>query len=115
MARLALNPIQWMASDDGWLDPSKAPERQELLSLVKQDGDIGGFQCIPELFYGFDEWVKRGILLAFLLTITFIGGIIPYTTAKVSIVLIGSVLSVADTIALEYDFTLVREETQSAQ
>ena len=26
-----------------------------------------------------------------------------------------SVLSVADTIALEYDFTLVREETQSAQ
>ena len=26
-----------------------------------------------------------------------------------------SVLSVADTIALEYDFTLVREETQNAQ
>lgn len=31
---------------------------QGVLSLVKQDGDIGGFQCIPELFYNFDEWVK---------------------------------------------------------
>lgn len=36
--RIALNPIQWMASDDGWLDPSKAPEREQLLSLVKQAG-----------------------------------------------------------------------------
>lgn len=31
---------------------------QGVLSLVKQDGDIGGFQCIPELFMHFDEWVK---------------------------------------------------------
>ena len=31
---------------------------QGVLSLVKQDGDIGGFQCIPELFSNFDEWVK---------------------------------------------------------
>jgi hypothetical protein len=31
---------------------------QGVLSLVKQDGDIGGFQCIPELFYDFDNWVK---------------------------------------------------------
>src|SRR3954451_11365177 len=37
-ARLALNPIQWMASDDGWLDPSLAPEPKQLLSLVKQSG-----------------------------------------------------------------------------
>ena len=22
------------------------------------DGDIGGFQCIPELFYDFENWVK---------------------------------------------------------
>ncbi|MGW2330461.1 sugar phosphate isomerase/epimerase family protein [Streptomyces sp. NPDC001700] len=36
--RIALNPIQWMASDDGWLDPSKAPERKQLLSLIKQSG-----------------------------------------------------------------------------
>ena len=31
---------------------------QGVLSLRKQDGDVGGFQCIPELFYNFDEWVK---------------------------------------------------------
>jgi len=31
---------------------------QGVLSLKKQDGDVGGFQCIPELFHGFDEWVK---------------------------------------------------------
>ena len=31
---------------------------QGVLSLVKQDGNIGGFQCIPELFYNFAEWVK---------------------------------------------------------
>lgn len=31
---------------------------QGVLSLVKQDSDIGGFQCVPELFHGFDEWVK---------------------------------------------------------
>jgi inosose dehydratase len=37
-SRIALNPIQWMASDDGWLDPSKAPERAKLLSLCKQAG-----------------------------------------------------------------------------
>ncbi|MFC4503675.1 MULTISPECIES: sugar phosphate isomerase/epimerase family protein [Streptomyces] len=36
--RIALNPIQWMASDDGWLDPSRAPEREQLLSLIKQAG-----------------------------------------------------------------------------
>jgi hypothetical protein len=31
---------------------------QGVLSLVRQDGDIGGFQCIPELFRDFDSWVK---------------------------------------------------------
>ena len=31
---------------------------QGVLSLKKQDGDVGGFQCVPELFYNFDEWVK---------------------------------------------------------
>jgi inosose dehydratase len=37
-ARIALNPIQWMASEDGWLDPSLGPEPKQLLSLVKQSG-----------------------------------------------------------------------------
>lgn len=31
---------------------------QGVLSLKKQDGDVGGFQCVPELFSNFDEWVK---------------------------------------------------------
>ncbi|WP_413991426.1 phytanoyl-CoA dioxygenase family protein [Labrys okinawensis] len=31
---------------------------QGVLSLQKQDGDVGGFQCIPELFHGFENWVK---------------------------------------------------------
>lgn len=31
---------------------------QGVLSLKKQDGDVGGFQCVPELFEHFEEWVK---------------------------------------------------------
>jgi hypothetical protein len=31
---------------------------QGVLSLVRQDEALGGFQCIPELFANFDEWVR---------------------------------------------------------
>lgn len=31
---------------------------QGVLSLVDTDTDMGGFQCIPELYRTFDEWVK---------------------------------------------------------
>ena len=31
---------------------------QGVLSLKKQDGDVGGFQCVPELFADFEEWEK---------------------------------------------------------
>lgn len=31
---------------------------QGVLSLKRQDGEVGGFQCAPELFRDFDEWVK---------------------------------------------------------
>jgi hypothetical protein len=31
---------------------------QGVLSLKKQDGEVGGFQCVPELFSDFDRWVK---------------------------------------------------------
>jgi hypothetical protein len=31
---------------------------QGVLSLARQDREVGGFQCVPELFWGFDEWVK---------------------------------------------------------
>jgi hypothetical protein len=47
--------IHWDA--DTSLDPLPIGV-QGVLSLKKQDGDVGGFQCIPELFYNFDEWVK---------------------------------------------------------
>jgi len=47
--------IHW--DSDTSLDPLPIGV-QGVLSLVKQDGDIGGFQCIPELFYDFDTWVK---------------------------------------------------------
>ncbi|MCP3722424.1 phytanoyl-CoA dioxygenase family protein [Paraburkholderia sp. CNPSo 3272] len=31
---------------------------QGVLALSTADKEVGGFQCVPELFYGFDEWVK---------------------------------------------------------
>jgi hypothetical protein len=31
---------------------------QGVLSLKKQDGEVGGFQCVPQLFQNFKEWVK---------------------------------------------------------
>jgi Phytanoyl-CoA dioxygenase (PhyH) len=31
---------------------------QGVLSLKKQDGEVGGFQCVPELFSNFDAWVR---------------------------------------------------------
>ncbi|MCR4268031.1 phytanoyl-CoA dioxygenase family protein [Nitratireductor sp. ZSWI3] len=46
--------IHWDA--DTSLDPLPIGV-QGVLSLKKQDGDVGGFQCIPELFEHFDEWV----------------------------------------------------------
>jgi hypothetical protein len=47
--------IHW--DSDTSLDPLPIGV-QGVLSLVKQDGNIGGFQCIPELFFDFDNWVK---------------------------------------------------------
>jgi hypothetical protein len=31
---------------------------QGVLSLLEQDSEVGGFQCVPELFSNFEEWVK---------------------------------------------------------
>jgi hypothetical protein len=42
------------------VDTSKRPLPigvQGVLSLARQDGDVGGFQCVPELFRNFDAWV----------------------------------------------------------
>jgi hypothetical protein len=42
---------------DTSLDPP-AISVQGVLSLKRQDGEVGGFQCVPELFENFKEWVK---------------------------------------------------------
>ena len=47
--------IHWDA--DTSLDPLPIGV-QGVLSLKKQDGEVGGFQCVPELFRNFQEWVK---------------------------------------------------------
>jgi len=31
---------------------------QGVLSLKRQDGEVGGFQCVPALFEHFDDWVE---------------------------------------------------------
>ena len=46
--------IHWVV--DTSLDPLPIGV-QGVLSLVRQDEALGGFQCIPELFNGFDDWV----------------------------------------------------------
>ncbi|MFF1400992.1 sugar phosphate isomerase/epimerase family protein [Streptomyces sp. NPDC058287] len=46
--KLALNPIQWMATDDGWLDPALAPEIGELLTKVKKAGFDSVMAAIPD-------------------------------------------------------------------
>ncbi|MGP3775356.1 sugar phosphate isomerase/epimerase family protein [Streptomyces sp. SDT5-1] len=50
--KLALNPIQWMATDDGWLDPALAPEPGELLAMVKRAGFDSVMAAVPA---GLDE------------------------------------------------------------
>jgi hypothetical protein len=64
--RANLNPPRRGTGDpDGFIhwdvDTSKRPLPigvQGVLSLARQDREVGGFQCVPELFWGFDEWVK---------------------------------------------------------
>ncbi|HEX2914310.1 MAG TPA: phytanoyl-CoA dioxygenase family protein [Chloroflexia bacterium] len=31
---------------------------QGVLALARQDGDVGGFQCVPELFRTLEDWIK---------------------------------------------------------
>ena len=44
---IALNPIQWMASDDGWLDPAMRPGPEQLLGMVRQAGFAGVMAEVP--------------------------------------------------------------------
>ena len=58
-------PEQVRGNSDGFIhwdvDTSVRPLPigvQGVLSLQQQDGDVGGFQCVPVLFEKFEEWVK---------------------------------------------------------
>lgn len=64
--RANLNPpAQAKGSSDGFIHWDVATSLRPLpigvqgvLSLQKQDADVGGFQCVPWLFEHFAEWVK---------------------------------------------------------
>ncbi len=38
-------------AEEGW-------SVQGVLALSKSDGDVGGFQCVPELFRTLEDWIK---------------------------------------------------------
>ena len=46
--------IHWDVDTSLWPLPIGV---QGVLSLKRQDGDVGGFQCVPGLFRDFDAWV----------------------------------------------------------
>jgi inosose dehydratase len=45
--RVALNPIQWLATEDGWLDFARQLEPRHLLAQVKAAGFQGVFADVP--------------------------------------------------------------------
>ena len=63
--RANLNPPRRVKGNpDGFIhwdvDTSRRPQPigvQGVLSLKRQDSDVGGFQCVPELFTNFEAWV----------------------------------------------------------
>jgi hypothetical protein len=63
--RANLNPPRRVKGNpDGFIhwdvDTSLRPQPigvQGVLSLKRQDSDVGGFQCVPELFTNFEAWV----------------------------------------------------------
>lgn len=46
-ARIALNPIQWMATSDGWLDPALAPPPKLLMKEVARAGFLAMHSQVP--------------------------------------------------------------------
>ncbi len=45
--RFALNPIQWFATDDGWLDSAKGPAPEVLLQEIRRSGFPGVHAQLP--------------------------------------------------------------------
>ncbi|MER5789273.1 sugar phosphate isomerase/epimerase [Streptomyces sp. NPDC001980] len=45
--RLAINPLQWVASADGWIDPTLAPSLDEQLTAVRDAGITALHSAVP--------------------------------------------------------------------
>ncbi|WP_217567282.1 sugar phosphate isomerase/epimerase [Streptomyces sp. GbtcB7] len=45
--RLAINPLQWVASADGWIDPTLAPPLDEQLTVIRDAGITALHSAVP--------------------------------------------------------------------
>ncbi|MPY47934.1 sugar phosphate isomerase/epimerase family protein [Streptomyces acidicola] len=45
--RLAINPLQWVASADGWIDPSLAPSLDAQLAVIRDAGITALHSAVP--------------------------------------------------------------------
>ncbi|MBT2233612.1 sugar phosphate isomerase/epimerase [Nonomuraea sp. NEAU-A123] len=45
--RIAINPLQWVASPDGWIDPSLAPSLDEQLTTIREAGLTAVHSSVP--------------------------------------------------------------------
>lgn len=45
--RIAINPLQWVASPDGWIDPSLAPSLDEQLRTIRAAGFTAVHSSVP--------------------------------------------------------------------
>lgn len=45
--RLAINPLQWVASADGWIDPTLAPPLDEQLAVIRDAGIKALHSAVP--------------------------------------------------------------------
>jgi len=55
--RFAINPLQWLATDDGWLDFTAAPPLPQLLAEIREAG-FTGLSVAPPLDGGVGEYAK---------------------------------------------------------
>jgi inosose dehydratase len=47
-ATFALNPLQWFATEDGWLDRTQGPDLPDLLRIIKENGFDAIHTLVPE-------------------------------------------------------------------
>jgi len=46
--KIAINPLQWLATEDGWIDPTLAPPLIEQLKVIQQAGIRSLHTAVPE-------------------------------------------------------------------